>query len=65
MVKKKTDVGSNDYVPGITVPIIPGIMPIATYQTFRRILNLCKIKVPKHILDDLDSIKVRKRNESE
>ena len=44
---------------GITVPIIPSIMPIPTYQSFRRIINLCGIQVPKSILEALDDIKVK------
>lgn len=43
---------------GITVPIIPGIMPIQGYNSFRRITNLCKIKIPGNVLKDLESIKV-------
>ncbi|KAI8882467.1 methylenetetrahydrofolate reduct [Backusella circina FSU 941] len=42
---------------GINVPIVPGIMPIQTYQSFRRMINLCNVKVPKNIMDDLDQIK--------
>ncbi|KAG0164993.1 hypothetical protein DFQ28_009392 [Apophysomyces sp. BC1034] len=42
---------------GITVPIIPGIMPIPTYQSFRRMINLCKVQVPKAILDTLETLK--------
>ncbi|CAO3637361.1 unnamed protein product [Cunninghamella echinulata] len=42
---------------GIHVPIVPGIMPIPTYQNFRRMINLCKTKVPDNILQDLDEIK--------
>ena len=43
---------------GIDVPIIPGIMPIQNYASFRRLTNLCKCPVPEHVLSDLDSIKV-------
>lgn len=46
---------------GIAVPIVPGIMPIQTYQSFRRMINLCNVKVPKNIMDDLDQIKVKKK----
>lgn len=46
------------YVLGITVPIIPSILPIPTHQSFRRIINLCRIQVPKTILDKLEQIKV-------
>ncbi|KAI9497312.1 methylenetetrahydrofolate reductase-domain-containing protein [Zychaea mexicana] len=42
---------------GIHVPIVPSIMPIPTYQSFRRIINLCSVQVPKPILDALDAIK--------
>lgn len=46
---------------GVDVPIIPGLMPIQNYASFRRLINLCKCPVPKEIIDDLDPIKVRKR----
>ncbi|KAG1219178.1 hypothetical protein G6F35_007703 [Rhizopus arrhizus] len=42
---------------GIQVPIVPGIMPIPTYQTFRRMIHLCNVKVPTHLMNDLDDIK--------
>ncbi|RHZ89148.1 hypothetical protein Glove_18g55 [Diversispora epigaea] len=42
---------------GITVPIIPGIMPIQGYNSFRRITNLCKVKVPGEILNALETFK--------
>lgn len=44
---------------GITVPIIPGIMPLQTYASFLRITKLCGTSVPSSILADLDKIKVR------
>lgn len=44
---------------GVDVPIIPGIMPIQNYASFRRLVNLCKCPVPRGIIDDLDPIKVR------
>ncbi|KAF7731700.1 hypothetical protein EC973_008872 [Apophysomyces ossiformis] len=47
---------------GITVPIVPGIMPIATHQSFRRMLNLSKVQVPKSILDTLESIRTSEAN---
>lgn len=43
---------------GVDVPIIPGIMPIQNYASFRRLVNLCKCPVPREIIDDLDPIKV-------
>ena len=42
---------------GITIPILPGIMPIQNYSSFRRMTNLCKAQVPKHIIDALEPIK--------
>lgn len=42
---------------GINVPIVPGIMPIQNYASFKRLTNLCKCPVPLDILQDLDAIK--------
>ncbi|CAO1625252.1 unnamed protein product [Sympodiomycopsis kandeliae] len=42
---------------GITIPIIPGIMPIQNYSSFRRMTNLCKASVPSHILQALEPIR--------
>lgn len=42
---------------GITVPIIPGIMPISTYASFLRRANWCQVNVPKHFLEELEPIK--------
>ncbi len=42
---------------GITIPILPGIMPIQNYQSFRRMTNLCKVECPGLILDALEPIK--------
>eukprot|EP00761_Pharyngomonas_kirbyi_P009770 gb/GECH01009788.1/.p1 GENE.gb/GECH01009788.1/~~gb/GECH01009788.1/.p1 ORF type:complete len:593 (+),score=137.16 gb/GECH01009788.1/:1-1779(+) len=42
---------------GINCPIIPGIMPIHTYNGFKRMTTFCKTQVPKHILEDLEPIK--------
>ena len=47
-----------EYTTGITVPIIPGIMPLQTYASFLRITKLCGTSVPPSILADLDEIKV-------
>lgn len=41
---------------GITVPIIPSIMPIQSYESFRRLTALTKIKVPQTVLDALSPI---------
>lgn len=42
---------------GITVPIIPGIMPISSYAAFKRRATWCEINVPQHFEDKLISIK--------
>ncbi|KAI8974744.1 methylenetetrahydrofolate reductase-domain-containing protein [Pilobolus umbonatus] len=42
---------------GIHVPIVPGIMPIPTYQSFRRMIHLCNIHVPEEISRVLEEIK--------
>jgi methylenetetrahydrofolate reductase (NADPH) len=42
---------------GINIPIIPGILPIQSYQSLRHICKLSKLKVPKSIVDTLEQIK--------
>lgn len=42
---------------GITVPIIPGIMPISTYASFMRRANWCQIQIPQDFLDKLEPVK--------
>lgn len=42
---------------GINVPIIPGIMPIQSYEGFKRMTVLCKTAVPDEILWGLEPIK--------
>ncbi|KAJ8594278.1 methylenetetrahydrofolate reduct [Rhizopogon salebrosus TDB-379] len=41
---------------GITVPIIPGIMPIQTYSSFLRLIKLCGVKVPPSVMATLQPI---------
>ncbi|KAK4053101.1 methylenetetrahydrofolate reductase 1 [Microbotryomycetes sp. JL201] len=41
---------------GISIPILPGIMPIQNYQSFRRMTNLCKSHIPPQITADLEKI---------
>lgn len=43
---------------GITIPIIPGIMPIQNYSSFRRMVNLCGASAPQHVLDLLEPIRM-------
>ena len=42
---------------GVRIPIIPGMMPILNYQSFRRMTTLCRVNVPQSILDDLQHLK--------
>ncbi|KAI8322115.1 methylenetetrahydrofolate reduct [Martensiomyces pterosporus] len=42
---------------GITMPILPGIMPIQNYSGFKRMTELCRINVPQEIWDRLEPIK--------
>lgn len=42
---------------GITVPIIPGIMPIQSYDSLRHITKLSKLEVPEEIVNILTPIK--------
>jgi methylenetetrahydrofolate reductase (NADPH) len=41
---------------GIQCPILPGIMPIYKYSSFKKMTDFCKTKVPQCILDDLSKI---------
>jgi methylenetetrahydrofolate reductase (NADPH) len=47
------------FSPGIKVPIIPGIMPIQTYDSFMRLVKLCGSKVPPEVMSALEPIHVR------
>merc|ERR1719159_382045 len=42
---------------GITIPILPGIMPIQSFGGFTRMTGLCKTKVPQYIHDALEPVK--------
>ncbi|XP_013411345.1 methylenetetrahydrofolate reductase-like [Lingula anatina] len=42
---------------GITVPILPGIMPFQSYQSLRHITRLSKMEIPQEILDEVIPIK--------
>ncbi|KAK0548848.1 methylenetetrahydrofolate reductase 1 [Tilletia horrida] len=42
---------------GITIPIIPGVMPIQNYSSFKRMTSLCKAHVPEDILRELEPLK--------
>ncbi|KAK3818915.1 MAG: methylenetetrahydrofolate reductase-domain-containing protein [Benniella sp.] len=42
---------------GITVPILPGIMPIQSFGGFTRMTTLCKTFIPEHVKNALEPIK--------
>jgi len=42
---------------GITIPILPGIMPIQSYAGFNKMTSLCKTKVPAHMNETLEPVK--------
>ena len=42
---------------GITIPILPGLLPIQNYNSFKRILNLCKTTCPLELAESLEKVK--------
>jgi methylenetetrahydrofolate reductase (NADPH) len=42
---------------GITVPNIPGLLPIQNYNSFKRVVDMCSLKVPQELLDNLENCK--------
>lgn len=42
---------------GITVPIIPGVMPIQGYASLRHLVKLSRLEVPQWIVDAIEPIK--------
>ncbi|KAK3727352.1 hypothetical protein RRG08_018336 [Elysia crispata] len=42
---------------GITVPILPGVLPIQGYKSLSNMAKLSKLEVPKEILDAIEPIK--------
>ena len=43
---------------GVTIPIIPGIMPLQSYASFMRLTTLCGTRIPSRLTDALNPIKV-------
>ncbi|ETI55584.1 methylenetetrahydrofolate reductase [Phytophthora nicotianae CJ01A1] len=42
---------------GITIPILPGYLPIQNYSSFCKFTSWCKTRVPEKVLTALDAIK--------
>jgi len=42
---------------GITVPNIPGLLPIQNYNSFKRVVDMCSLSVPKELTDNLEKFK--------
>lgn len=42
---------------GINVPIVPGIMCIANYGGFKRMIKFCKTRVPEELLNKIEELK--------
>lgn len=42
---------------GIECPVIPGVMPIQSYQGFKKMTSLCQTKIPHEINVELERIK--------
>lgn len=42
---------------GIKCPILPGIMPLQSYEGFKRMTRLCQTRVPQSVLQTLETIK--------
>jgi len=43
---------------GLRIPVLPGIMPIQTFQGFSRITHMCKTFIPDIVIQRLEPIKV-------
>ena len=42
---------------GIDVPILPGLLPIQNYNSFKKITDMCKIKIPKELQEKVEKLK--------
>lgn len=42
---------------GITIPVIPGILPVTNYKTVEKMATLCKVEIPKKMAEILDKYK--------
>lgn len=41
----------------INVPILPGLLPVNNYNSFKKIIDLCKIQVPEGMIEEIEEIK--------
>lgn len=42
---------------GIDIPIIPGLLPIASYQQLERMLSMARVTIPKSLMNKLEKYK--------
>ncbi|KAJ2705251.1 methylenetetrahydrofolate reductase 1 [Coemansia sp. IMI 203386] len=42
---------------GVDVPIVPGVLPIQSYQSFRRLVHLTKTEVPEELKTRVEEVK--------
>ena len=42
---------------GITCPVLPGIMPIQSYLSFKRMTEYCGVSVPPEVMERVESVK--------
>lgn len=42
---------------GINVPNLPGLLPIQNYNSFKKIVEMCSLKVPQELTDNLEKYK--------
>ncbi|KAJ2745451.1 methylenetetrahydrofolate reductase (NAD(P)H) met13 [Coemansia sp. BCRC 34301] len=42
---------------GITCPVVPGVLPVQSYQSFRRLVHLTKVSVPEPLSRALDAVR--------
>lgn len=48
-------------IPG--VPVLPGIMPIANYSNWKKLLGYCNVSIPKWMQDKMEKVDLSNRDE--